>query len=270
VEVLLDAGIANTIDLAKHLGIGANLPEYPSLALGVASVSLKEMVEAYAGIANDGRPVETYYLVQIADHSGKVLEKFNYQQAENQVASPENCRAVINMMQAVVNEGTGSAIRTRYGINSEFAGKTGTTQDNSDGWFIGITPNLVTGCWVGADDPRIHFRTTTYGQGAYMALPIVGSFCFRISKDAKVNKYIAGSFNQPTPEMLAMLNTPEYSEVMKIEEKEFDLADIFKRKNNKQELKPVDKKAEPDKNIEETKERPVWTKIKNIFKKEEK
>jgi len=267
VEVLLDAGIDNTIDLSRQLGISADLPEYPSLALGVASVSLKEMVEAYAGIVNDGRPVKTYYLVQIADRNGNVLEKFSPNYSEGQVASPENCRAVIKMMEAVVDGGTGRGIRTRYGIEGDFAGKTGTTQDNSDGWFMGISPNLVTGCWVGANDPRVHFRTTTYGQGAYMALPIVGSFFYRVKKDAKVKKYAGGTFPSPAPEMLAMLNIPDFEEVMDIEEKEFDFAAIFKRKNKEQELKPVDKKVEPTDEQKETQERPIWTKIKSIFKK---
>lgn len=269
VEVLLDAGIANTIDVAKRLGIESDFPDYPSIALGVASVSLKDMVEAYAGIVNDGRPVETYYLVQIADNEGKVLEQFKFQQKDTQAASPENCRTVIKMMQAVVDEGTGSAIRSRFGIEGDFAGKTGTTQENSDGWFIGVSPRLVTGCWVGADDPRVHFRTITYGQGAYMALPIVGSFYARVQKDAKVNKYIGGSFNQPSPEMLAMLDLPEFKEVMDIEEKGFNLADIFKRKEKRQELKPVEEKDNPSENDDESKDRPIWTKIKNIFKKKE-
>jgi penicillin-binding protein 1A len=270
VEVLLDAGISNAIDLSKQLGISADLPDYPSLALGVASVSLKEMVEAYAGIVNDGWPVESYYLVQIADHNGNVLEKFNPNPAGNQVASTENCRAVINMMQEVVNNGTGRAIRTRYGIEGDFAGKTGTTQDNSDGWFVGITPNLVTGCWVGADDPRIHFRTTTYGQGAYMALPIVGSFYYRVYKDGKVKKYAGGYFPAPATEMLAMLDIPDYMEVLDIKEKQFDFAEIFKRKSKDQELKAVDKKTPSAEKDQESKERPVWTKIKSIFKKKDK
>ncbi len=247
VEVLLDAGIANTIDVAERLGINADIPDYPSIALGVASVSLKDMVEAYAGIVNDGRPVETHYLVQIADNEGNVLEQFKYQQEEKQAASPENCRTVINMMQAVVDEGTGSAIRSRFGIEGEFAGKTGTTQDNSDGWFIGVSPRLVTGCWVGADDPRVHFRTITYGQGAYMALPIVGSFYSRMQKDAKVNKYIGGSFNQPSPEILAMLDLPDYKDVMDIEERGFNLADIFRKKEKKEDLKTVEEKTRPTK-----------------------
>lgn len=269
VEVLLDAGIANTIDVAKRLGIDADIPDYPSIALGVASVSLKDMVEAYAGIVNDGRPVETYYLVQIADHEGKVLEQFEYRQNDTQAASPENCRTVINMMQAVVDEGTGNAIRSRFGIEGDFAGKTGTTQDNSDGWFIGVSPGLVTGCWVGADDPRVHFRTITYGQGAYMALPIVGSFYSRVQKDAKVSKYIGGSFNQPPPEILAMLDLPDYKDVMDIEERGFNLADIFRKKEKKEDLKTVEEKARPAENEDDSKERPVWTKIKSIFKKKE-
>lgn len=273
VEVMLDAGIANTIDLAKNLGISAELPEYPSLALGVASVSLKDMAQAYAAILNDGVPHETRYLVEIADKNGKVLEKFEYEQENDQVASSENCRAVVNMMQAVVNEGTGSAIRTRYGITGDFAGKTGTTQDNTDGWFIGATPHLIAGCWVGADDPRVRFRTITYGQGAYMALPIVGSFYAKVNKDAKVRKYAEGSFNQPAPEMLAMLDVPAYREMMDIEEKDFDLADIFRRKDKPERMKPVEKKEVPkpkETTTESTTEKPVWTKIKSIFKKKEK
>ena len=163
VDVLLETGIKKTINLTRDLGISAEMPDYPSLALGVASVSLKEMAEAYATIVNDGIPVKTNYLLKIEDNSGKILEEFNFVQQSNFVVSPENCRTLIQMMKAVVENGTGRGIKTIYNIPGDFAGKTGTTQNNSDGWFIGITPNLVTGCWVGADDPRISFRTTTYG-----------------------------------------------------------------------------------------------------------
>jgi penicillin-binding protein 1A len=270
VEVLLDAGISNTIDIVENLGISADLPEYPSLALGVASVSLKEIVEAYATIVNDGKPVETHYLVEIADRDGKVLEKFNYSTEKESVVSAENCRAVINMMQAVITEGTGSAIRNRYNIEGDFAGKTGTTQDNSDGWFIGLTPELVTGCWVGADDPRVHFRTITYGQGAYMALPIVGSFFSKTYNDARFTKLKNNLFTPPAPELYAMLNNPQYKEVMEIEKREFQLADIFRSKAKREELRAIEKKTEPAEEKEVTQEKPVWTKIKDIFKKKEK
>lgn len=267
VEVLLDAGISNTIDIAANLGISSDLPDYPSLALGVASVSLKEIVEAYAGIVNDGKPVETHYLVEIADSNGKVLETFNYSPEETDVVLPQNCRAILNMMQGVVNEGTGSAIRTKFNIEGDFAGKTGTTQENSDGWFIGITPTLVTGCWVGADDPRIHFRSITYGQGAYMALPIVGSFFSKTYNDPKFNKIKNSTFKSPSPEMLALLNYPTYKEIMEIEKKDFELADIFRSKARREELRKEREKAEPTKEKAVTEEKPVWTKIKSIFKK---
>ena len=270
VEVLLEAGIPNAIDIAENLGISADLPEYPSLALGVASVSLKEIVEAYATIVNDGKPVETHYLLEIADRDGNVLEKFNYSAEQLSVVSAENCRAVINMMQAVITEGTGSAIRSRFNIEGDFAGKTGTTQDNSDGWFIGLTPDLVTGCWVGADDPRVHFRTITYGQGAFMALPIVGSFFSKTYNDPNFKKLKNSTFTPPGPELYAMLNNPQYKEVMEIEKRDFQLADIFRSKAKREELRAIEKKNEPADKKEITEEKPVWTKIKDIFKKKEK
>ena len=267
VEVLLDAGISNAINISQKLGMTADLPNYPSLALGVASVSLKEIVEAYATIVNDGKPVETWYLVEIADRDGKVLEKFDYSTEVKGVVSAENCRALINMMQAVVNEGTGSAIRNRYKIEGDFAGKTGTTQENSDGWFIGLTPELVTGCWVGADDPRVHFRTITYGQGSYMALPIVGSFFSKTYNDPKFKELKNNSFTPPGPELYAMLNNPQYKEVMDIEKRNFQLADIFRRKDKKDELKTSQRS---DSKTDSKDEIPVWTKIKSIFKKKDK
>lgn len=264
VEVLLDAGISNTIEISKELGISADLPDYPSLALGVASISLKEMVEAFAGIVNDGKPIENHYLLEIADGNGNVLESFQYGLSNRSVVSPENCRAVINMMEAVVNEGTGKGIRSVYNIPGDFAGKTGTTQDNSDGWFIGITPDLVTGCWVGADDPRVHFRTTNFGQGAYMALPIVGKFFHKMYNDPKFTRLKYNSFQSPGPDLLAMLELPEYREMLDIEKREFNLADIFKKKEQDGNLKESEKRETQKK--PDSKE-PIWIRIKKIFKK---
>lgn len=262
VEVLLEGGIDNTISLAKNLGISANLPDYPSLALGVASISLKDLTEAYAGIVNDGIPVKTHYLVQIADNKGNVLETFKDEQPTEQVASPENCRAVIQMMEAVVDNGTGRAIRNVYHIPGDFAGKTGTTQNNSDGWFMGVTPNLITGCWVGANDPRVHFRSTTYGQGAYMALPIVGKFFYKTYHDSKYTSLQYSTFKQPDEEMLAMLDVPSYKEMLDLNQKGFSIASIFGKKNKDSGLQ---KKTDQEKDKKEKK--PIWTIIKNIFKK---
>ncbi|WP_321995933.1 transglycosylase domain-containing protein [Draconibacterium orientale] len=264
VDVLLEAGIDETIDIARDLGISADLPDYPSLALGVASVSLKEMVEAFAGIVNDGKPVKANYLLQIADKNGKVLETFNYDLPYEPVVSPENCRAVINMMEAVVDGGTGRGIRTVYKIPGEFAGKTGTTQNNSDGWFIGLTPELVTGCWVGADDPRVHFRTTNYGQGAYMALPIVGKFFYKTYHDKKFEHLQYSTFPDPEPELLAMLNEPEYKEVLDIEKHGFNFASIFGKKETE------NLKDRPEAKAEEKEKGQLWKKIKGIFSKKDK
>jgi penicillin-binding protein 1A len=263
VEVLLEAGIDETIDIAQKLGISADLPDYPSLALGVASISLQEIVEAYAGIVNDGKPVKANYLVEIADKNGNVLETFQNKIETEAVVSAENCRAIINMMEAVVDGGTGNGIRTIYKIPGDFAGKTGTTQNNSDGWFIGITPKLVTGCWVGADDPRVHFRTTTYGQGAYMALPIVGKFFDKTYADRKYAYLKNSSFAEPNAELLAMLNEPTYKEILDIEKHDFDLADIFGKKEKQDELK----KGQQRKPSETKEKGQIWQKIKSIFKK---
>ena len=269
VEVLLDAGISNAINIIENLGISAELPKFPSLALGVASVSLKEMVEAYATIVNDGKPIETWYLAEIADSNGKVLEKFNYSLVDEAVVSAENCRAVINMMQAVISDGTGSGIRTRFGVKGDFAGKTGTTQENSDGWFIGLTPKLVTGCWVGADDPRVHFMTITYGQGAYMALPIVGSFFNKTYNNPRFNNLKNSAFISPGPELYALLNNPQYKEIIEVEKREWDMADIFRRKEKRDDLKTADRSATQTQTEKEDK-KPIWSKIKDIFKKKDK
>jgi len=185
------------------------------------------------------------------------------------VVSTENCRAVINMMQAVISDGTGSGIRTRFGVKGDFAGKTGTTQENSDGWFIGLTPKLVTGCWVGADDPRVHFMTITYGQGAYMALPIVGSFFNKTYNNPRFNNLKNSAFTSPGPELYALLNNPQYKEIIEVEKREWDLADIFRRKEKRDDLKTADRSATQTHTEQEDK-KPIWSKIKDIFKKKDK
>lgn len=266
VEVLLEAGIDETIEIAEDLGISAEMDEYPSLALGVSSISLKEIVEAYAGIVNEGTPVEAHYLTEIADRNGNVLETFSYEIYDDPVVSPENCRAVLNMMEAVVDEGTGRGIRTVYKIEGDFAGKTGTTQNNSDGWFIGVTPNLVTGCWVGADDPRVHFRTTTLGQGAYMALPIVGKFFHKTYNDPKYSSLKYSTFPNPEPELLAMLEEPGYREVLDMDRKKFDIAGIFKSDKSQDDLK---NRKQTETKTDKKKKR-LWSKIKNAFKRKDK
>jgi penicillin-binding protein 1A len=183
VRVLEKAGIDNTIALARRMGIESDLPSVPSIALGAANISMIEMVRAYTCFVNSGKTTTPFYLTAIHDHTGKSLEVFSKPGESEQAMSPQTAQMMIEMLKHTVNEGTASGLRSRFGIHNDIAGKTGTTQSNADGWFIAMTPRLVIGSWVGADDPRIRFRKTSLGQGARTALPIVGEFLHQVNSD---------------------------------------------------------------------------------------
>ena len=178
------------VDLAKSLGIKHNIPAVPSIALGTPEVSLYEMVGALNGFSNKGVYIEPYAISKITDKNGVIL--YEKVPKSNEVLSPEIAYTVINLMQGVTKYGTGSRLRGSWAKNTKFykevmtgypynftneiAGKTGTTQNQSDGWFMGLVPNLSTGVWVGAEDRAVHFKSVKYGQGATMALPIWGTY----------------------------------------------------------------------------------------------
>jgi len=276
VEVLMQAGISNVVDLAKRMGIESDLPEYPSLALGSASVSLQEMVCAYSELVNGGRKVIPYYLKAVESNTGKVLEEFQNIQPDEQVASPENCRIITQMLKSVINDGTGSTIRSVWGIDSEFAGKTGTTQDQADGWFIGMTPKLVAGAWVGGEDPSIHFRSLGEGAGGKTALPIVGQFYSQILHKSKYQNIRFSTFESPSEETLAMMNIPPYREILEVGIRGF-IRDLFGKKETnpnydlKKQGKPAAEPAkEEPKPVAETEKKPFWQSMKEIFKKKSK
>ncbi|WP_318348912.1 penicillin-binding protein 1A [Aquipluma nitroreducens] len=276
VEVMMKAGISNVVDLAKRMGIDSDLPPYPSLALGTASVSLQEMVCAYSELVNGGRKVTPYYLKAIESNKGQVLEKFQNIQPDEQVASPENCRIITQMLKSVVNDGTGSSIRSVWGIDSEFAGKTGTTQDQADGWFIGMTPTLVAGAWVGGEDPSIHFRSLGEGAGGKTALPIVGQFYSQILHKSKYQNMRFSTFESPSEESMAMLNIPPYREVLEVGLRGI-IHDLFGKKEtnpNYDQKKQGKSVAEPNKEeakpTTETEKKPFWQSMKEIFKKKSK
>ncbi|HEY3403139.1 MAG TPA: transglycosylase domain-containing protein [Ohtaekwangia sp.] len=196
VHVLEKAGIENTIRLANKMGIHSYIPEVPSIALGTADISMIEMASAYACLANDGVAVKPFYITSITTHRGEIIEGFSQPANQQQVLSEDNARMMVQMLKRVVDEGTASGLRTRYGIKNDVAGKTGTTQSNADGWFMAITPKLVIGSWVGADDPRIRFRTTALGQGARTALPIVGDLLQRINADDELKDISQAQFRE--------------------------------------------------------------------------
>lgn len=276
VEVLMQAGISNTIEIAKRMGIESELPEYPSLALGSASVSLEEMVCAYSEFVNGGRKIKPYYLKSIEDNSGKLLNEFDNIQEEEQVASAENCFILTQMLRSAIDNGTGSAIRTVWGIDSEFAGKTGTTQDQADGWFIGMTPELVAGAWVGGEDPTVRFRTLGAGAGGQTALPIVGQFFSQILRLNKFKNIRYSSFVKPSEESQYQMAVLPYRELMEVNNKDFEKEKIFGRSEQtaKEIIIPEQKttpQTEENTQAEKTGDKkPFWESMKEIFKKKKK
>ncbi len=186
--VMKQFGPDAVINLVRRLGITAPIDAVPSIALGTPDISVFEMVAANATFANKGTYIQPTYITRIEDKNGKVLEEFFPNTDE--VFSEEKAYAMIQLMRGVVDYGTGSRLRFRYNLRNEIAGKTGTTQNNADGWFMGLTPDLVAGCWVGGEERSVHFNSTNEGQGASMALPIWGKFFQKVYADPtlKVSK----------------------------------------------------------------------------------
>ena len=195
-QLIMKVGPQRTAQLARAMGVRySKLDEVPSLALGTSPVTLHEMVAAYGSIANGGRYIEPAMVSQVEDRQGKVLEAFQWTQPE-QAMSYQQSLELVNVMRGVVDEGTGAAIRARMGMQPDLAGKTGTTQDNTDGWFMLMHPQLVAGAWVGFNDSRITMGDS-WGPGARSALPIVGD----VFQQALRNKWIdpRAEFNIPRP-----------------------------------------------------------------------
>ena len=199
-KLIKDYGTKRVIDLAHALGVESRIPNVPSIALGVAQLTLRELVSANASLVNHGVHVEPTFIARIEDRFGNPI--YEPVQEIRQGLDDRNAYRVLQMMKGVVdgawNEESqkrrGTGVRLRYdsdaraydGIRVPMAGKTGTTQNNTDGWFMGLTPDLVTGVWVGAQDPTVRFSTTRLGQGANTALPIYGFFMKDVYADASL------------------------------------------------------------------------------------
>ncbi len=175
-QLVQTVGADRVARLARAMGVReSKLDEVPSLALGTSPVTLKEMVAAYGTIANGGQYIAPGMITRIEDRDGNVLAQFRAAAPERALSASANA-TLLDVMRDVIDRGTGTAIRTRFGIRADVAGKTGTTQDNADGWFILMHPQLVAGAWVGFNDSRVTLRSDYWGQGAHSALPIVGDF----------------------------------------------------------------------------------------------
>lgn len=173
-DLIQRIGPVRTVAFAHECGIQSNIPAVPSIALGSADIQLIEMVQSYTMFPNKGFNVQPIMITRIEDKNGNVLETFKPK--IKQVISETDAYTMYRMMQGVVDFGTGGSLRWRFGINSEIGGKTGTTNDNTDGWFIGYTPQLLAGAWVGCDDPFLKLT----GEGSQMALPEFAYFLQKV------------------------------------------------------------------------------------------
>jgi len=174
-QVMHEVGAEAVIGFAQAAGVrGSPLDPVPSLALGTSPVTLLEMANAYATLAALGERHEPLLITQISDRNGRVLETF--EAAPERVLERPLIEKLVDVMRGVVQTGTGSAARTEFGLRGDLAGKTGTTQNNTDGWFLLMSPKLVAGAWVGFDDARVTIRSNYWGQGGHNALRLVGAF----------------------------------------------------------------------------------------------
>lgn len=173
------------VEMCRKLGITSYLAPYPSLCLGPADITLLEMVEAYNTYPSRGVHISPMFVTRIEDNENNVLSSFHPRKRE--VISQNTAYLMVNLMEGVVNEGTAGRLRFRYHLEGQIAGKTGTTNDQSDGWFIGYTPSLTAGVWVGAEDRQVHFESIGLGGGSNTALPIWGLFMQKVMGDSSLN-----------------------------------------------------------------------------------
>ena len=170
--LMKELGPASLVRMIHQMGIQTHIDEVYSLCVGPAEVNVFDMVSAYNTFPSGGTYVTPQYVTRITDNDGRVIGEYSNQKRE--AISEQTAYMMINLMSGVINEGTGARLRSVYGLRGEIAGKTGTTNDNSDGWFIGYTPNITAGVWVGGEDRQVHFNSLALGSGSNMALPIWG------------------------------------------------------------------------------------------------
>jgi len=201
-QLIEKVGIQKTIDLAKKMGVTSTLPREFGISLGAADISLYDMMKVYGTIANKGLRPDPVTILRIEDRYGNPIYDYEEMVKADPAIGP-SVRALdtliagtmTRMMQSVVIYGTANALRSQFCTHCDFAGKTGTTQNHSDGWLIAYNPTLVTGAWVGGPSPAVRFRSMGLGSGAAMALPIVGNFWYSVSIDPKSAKITQEKFS---------------------------------------------------------------------------
>lgn len=211
------------IQMARRMGVTSDIDAVPSICLGVCDISLYEMVGAMSTFANQGVYIKPIFITKIEDKNGNVIEYFETEQEE--AMDEVTAYKMIELMKGVVQSGTGVRLKYKYGLRNPIAGKTGTTQNQSDGWFMGITPDLTTGIWTGAEDRAVHFRTIGLGQGSNMALPVWGIYMNKIYADSSL-KISKGDFPKPLSDVALEFDCELYEQEQSqkntiVEEEEF-------------------------------------------------
>ncbi len=209
VQMALRSGPAKVAGLAQRLGLAGEVPPVPAIALGAVEASLTEMVSVYGTFANRGVRPPLHYLRRVVAPDGTVLIDRTRQLAAvrpDSVLSVDQADMIREMLRSAVDRGTGRRLRFRYQLPNPIAGKTGTSQNHSDGWFLGFTPTLVAGAWVGAESPAVRFRSLRLGQGANTALPIFATFVERLNADPNFAELTQAEFPEPSQTVRDQLN----------------------------------------------------------------
>jgi penicillin-binding protein 1A len=202
-------------ELIKKMGITSDVPPYPSICLGTFDASVYDMTGAYSAFVNHGVWTEPTYLLRIEDKNGNLL--YSFTPKKRQAMNEQTAYVMTDMLRSVVDMsgGTGNRLRWKYNFTNPIGGKTGTTQDNSDGWFIGVTPNLVTGIWTGCEDRDIHFRTTRMGEGSNSALPIFALYMKQVYANESLGIKRNVDFSLPKNPLTITLNCDAYGQEVK-------------------------------------------------------
>ncbi|MFC3198914.1 penicillin-binding protein 1A [Parapedobacter deserti] len=214
-----EVGARSVATLTKRMGVTSEVPEYPSIALGAYEASLYDMVGAYSAFVNHGVLMEPIYILRVEDKNGMTI--YERTPRVTKVLNSESAYIMVDMLKSVVDEGSGRRLRFRYSFTNPMGGKTGTTNDNADAWFIGITPELVSGVWTGAEDRGISFSSMAEGQGAQAALPVFALYMQKVYADASLG-YSKGDFPLPEGGLTRELDCNKYRELMPDEEPRLD------------------------------------------------
>jgi len=206
VKVLEKTGLENVLVQAKNMGVFSELPKQPSLALGTGQIYANELAGVYASYVNKGRAILPYLIEKITNQKDSILADFEPKRAKKSAFSSKTGQIMLEMMKSTINQGTASRLRTTYKLRNDIAGKTGTTQNNKDAWFVALTPKIVHVTWVGLDNHEIGFRSTSLGQGANAALPLFAMWMQKMNAAPEFNSITRARFPEPDISVLRALD----------------------------------------------------------------